>query len=117
MHSVRVLTLVVVLSVLATRPAFADLTGFIGADTTPVNHQLKGFAFGAGLLVIGFEFEYASVSESTDPLSQAAPSLKTGMGNMLIQTPFAIHGVQPYFTTGTGVYRERLGTHVDTSLG
>src|SRR2546428_12757622 len=117
MHSARVLTLVVVLSALGATPAFADLTGFIGADTTPVNHQLKGFAFGAGLLVVGFEFEYASVSESNDPLNQAAPSLTTGMGNILLQTPFAIHGVQPYFTTGTGVYRERLGTHVDTSLG
>jgi hypothetical protein len=31
------------------------------------------------------------------------------MGNLLIQTPFPILGLQPYFTTGGGVYRESLG--------
>jgi opacity protein-like surface antigen len=29
----------------------------------------------------------------------------------------AIFGVQPYFTTGAGLYRETLGTHQDTSFG
>ena len=29
-------------------------------------------------------------------------------GNVLLQTPFAIFGIQPYVTTGVGVYREAL---------
>jgi hypothetical protein len=39
------------------------------------------------------------------------------MGNVLLQTPAPIFGFQPYFTTGGGIYRERLGELVDTSLG
>jgi opacity protein-like surface antigen len=42
--------------------------------------------------------------------------LRTGSGNMLLQTPFMIHGFQPYVTAGIGMYRERLGTHTDTGL-
>src|SRR5262245_25291715 len=39
-------------------PAWADLTAFVGTGTTPSNRMARGFAAGAGLLVIGFEFEY-----------------------------------------------------------
>ena len=74
--------------------AFADVTGFIGANTTPANRQTSGFAVGAGLLIVGFEFEYSDTSED---VSAGAPSLKTGMGNVLLQTPVAIAGIQPYF--------------------
>ena len=35
----------------------------------------------------------------------AAPSLKTGMGNVLLQTPVPFFGFQPYFTTGGGFYQ------------
>ncbi len=38
------------------------------------------------------------------------------MGNGLIQTPFAVFGVQPYFEAGAGIYRERLAPHQDTSF-
>jgi hypothetical protein len=95
-------------------PAFADITVFIGADTTPANRQVRGVAAGAGLLIVAFEFEYADTTE--DPAS-LAPSLKTGMGNVLLQTPVSVLGIQPYFTTGAGVYREALGPHEDTSVG
>jgi opacity protein-like surface antigen len=64
--------------------------------------------------VIGFEGEYAYTPD--DPLA-VAPSLKTGMGNVLLQTPFPIYRLQPYFTTGGGVYQEQLGTHSDTGFG
>ena len=37
------------------------------------------------LLLIGFEFEYADTS---DDLASLAPALKTGIGNVLLQTPF-----------------------------
>ena len=97
-------------------PARADITAFIGANTTPNNRSARGFAFGVGLLIVGFEFEYSGTSDSTEP-STVAPSLKTGMGNVLLQTPMAIAGIQPYFTTGGGIYRETLGAHSDTSFG
>ena len=45
-----------------------------------------------------------------------APSLKTGMGNVILQTPVAFFGFQPYFTTGAGLYRETLGAHQSTGV-
>jgi len=94
--------------------ARADVTGFIGANTTPANRMTQGFAVGVGLLIVGFEFEYANTPD--DPTA-SAPALKTGMGNVLVQTPMAFFGFQPYVTTGAGIYNETLGTHSDTSLG
>ena len=80
----------------------------------PSNRTTRGFALGAGLLVVGFEFEYG---DTVEDLAGGAPSLRTGMGNLLIQTPFAIFGLQPYFTTGGGVYRESLGILSETNFG
>lgn len=91
-------------------PVFADVTAFIGANTTPANRRVWGLAGGGGLLFIGFEFEYADTPEDVEAL---APSLKTGSGNVLLQTPIAIYGFQPYFTTGGGFYQETLGVHDD----
>lgn len=107
--------IVVALWLGAATAARADITAFIGASTTPDNRQTRGFAVGAGLLVVGFEFEYAATAESDTP-STLAPSVKTGMGNVILQTPFPVLGLQPYFTTGGGIYRETLGTHTDTSF-
>ena len=98
---------------LSAAPAFADLTAFIGANTTPANRQVRGAAFGMGLLVVGFEIEFAN---TTDDPTASAPSLTTGTGNVLFQTPVAFFGFQPYFTTGGGLYRETLGTHQDTGF-
>jgi hypothetical protein len=95
-------------------PAYADVTAFIGATTTPANRLVRGVAAGGGLLIIGFEFEYA---DTTDDPAAAAPSLKSGMGNVLLQTPTPIFGIEPYFTTGGGIYRERLGARADTGFG
>jgi hypothetical protein len=94
--------------------AWADITAFLGTATDPSNRTTRGFAIGAGLLIVGFEFEYGDTVEDQVDL---APSLRTGMGNVLIQTPFAIAGFQPYFTTGAGVYRESLGNLSETNLG
>ena len=91
-------------------PAFADVTAFLGANTTPANRQVRGFAVGFGLLVVAFEFEYTN---TTDDPSATAPSLTVGSGNLLLRTPVAFFGVQPYFTTGGGVYSETLGAHTD----
>jgi opacity protein-like surface antigen len=97
----------------AAPPVWADATVFVGANLTPTNRAVRGGALGAGLLIIGFEGEYAFTPD--DP-EAAAPSLVTGSGNVLLQTPFAVLGLQPYVTTGAGLYREKLGTHQDTSF-
>ena len=102
------------LLLMAATPARADITGFIGANTTPANRQVRGAALGFGLLVIGVEIEYAFTTD--EPLA-GAPSLKTGMGNVILQTPASFFGIQPYFTTGGGIYREEIGLHQDTGFG
>jgi hypothetical protein len=110
----RLLPLACLLLAVFSRPALADGTLFLGTITTPANHVTRGFAIGAGFVVVGVEFEYASTKE--DP-QNAAPSLKTGMGNFYLQTPIPVAGMQFYWTTGAGGYRERLGTtHQETSL-
>ena len=93
-------------------PARADMTAFLGANTTPANRQVRGGAIGTGLVIIGFEVEFAFTPD--DP-SAAAPSLKTGMGNILLQAPF--QDFQPYITSGVGIFNESLGTHSETNFG
>jgi opacity protein-like surface antigen len=88
--------------------ASADITAFLGVNGTPTNRSVKGFAVGAGLLVAGFEFEYANTSEDLTNAAELAPGLRTFMFNGLVQTPFPIAGFQPYATAGGGVYRETL---------
>lgn len=100
-------------------PARADFTAFLGATPTTSTRRAQGLAVGSGLLVLGFEVEYAHVAEDLDA---AAPSLTTGMGNLLIQTPTGGSGWQVYGTTGVGLYRERLGlahqeTHLASNIG
>jgi hypothetical protein len=103
----------VVLILLAPTRAWADATLFIGSTTTPDARLAKGFAVGAGLLIVGFEFEYSNTGED---IAGNAPSLRTGMGNLLLQTPVAIGGIQPYFTSGGGMFRERLEDRQETSF-
>jgi opacity protein-like surface antigen len=88
--------------------AAADITAFLGVNGTPTNRPVKGFAVGAGLLIVGFEFEYADTNEDLTTATELAPALRTFMFNGLVQTPFAIAGFQPYATAGGGVYRETL---------
>ena len=113
MKIARTAILGLVLVCAAAPPARADATLFIGANTSPANRQVRGFSLGMSLIVVGFEFEYTRTTE--DPAA-AAPGLKTGSGNLLLQTPTAIFGVQPYWTTGGGLYSETLGTHSDTGF-
>lgn len=98
----------------AARPAHADATLFLGSAWEPSSRGARGAALGFSLLVVGFEFEYASTSEDAD---EGAPSLRTGMANVFVQTPVAIAGVQPYLTAGGGGYRERLGDQSETNVG
>jgi hypothetical protein len=114
MRVARSLVLAAALLLAAAPHALADVTLFLGSATSPTARQARGFAFGGGILVLGFEFEYSDTRE--DP-ADAAPSLRTGMGNILLQTPVAIAGFQPYFTTGAGGYRESLNGASETQLG
>ena len=113
MRPVRIL-LALLLLVTAASTAAADVTAFIGTTTTPNVRQARGVAAGFGLLFLGFEFEY---SNTVEDVADAAPGLRTGMGNVLLQTPVPIAGITPYFTTGGGMYREQLGEDTETSFG
>jgi hypothetical protein len=92
-------------------PAHADVTAFIGLSPTPDNHAARGFAIGVSLLVIGFEFEYANLSEEQD---EQLPGVKTYSGNVLLQTPTS---TQLYATVGGGGYQESLGPLKETQVG
>ena len=85
--------------------ASADITAFLGTNPTPVNRVTTGFGVGAGLVIVGFEFEYGHTREN---LEELAPSLRTYMFNGLLQTPIPIAGMQFYGTAGGGVYHETL---------
>ena len=94
--------------------ASADATAFLGTNSTPSNRLAKGLAVGTGLLIVGFEFEYAHTNED---LPKAAPSLYTYMFNGLLQTPVPIAGMQFYGTMGGGVFHETLNDFSETNLG
>jgi len=108
------LALALAVLTLAARPAQADVTAFLGATTTPSIRGARGFAAGIALLAVGFEFEYSDTSED---LVKGLPSLRTGMGNVYVQNPIPISGIQFYGTIGGGFYRERLGSHQETRSG
>ena len=112
MRPLRAMGIALVLLSIAA-PARADITALIGANTTPDNRRVLGGALGFGVLIIGFEGEYAFTPD--DPRA-AAPSLKTGIANIVLQTPVPFFGIQPYFTTGGGFYQEELGLHSDTGF-
>lgn len=95
-------------------PASADLTAFLGITPTPENRTVRGFAGGAGFLIVGFEFEYANTSEDdVDPL----PGLRTYSGNVLLNTPGdLLGGIQLYATTGVGGYQEELRNVTESNV-
>jgi len=103
--------LIIALIVAAASPAYADFTFFGGWNQTPTNRALKGFALGGGKM-IAFEFEYANNGQD---IEEGTPGLRTFLGNVLVQPPFAVAGFQPYATAGTGMYRETLDTHQESA--
>ena len=111
----RSLTALLALAFVAAVPgrAAADVTAFIGLSPTPENRALRGASIGFSLLIIGFEFEYATLVEDE---TAGSPSLRTGSGNVLLQTPVEMSGVTLYGTTGGGMYRERLLALQETSF-
>ena len=115
MTRTRVLLLGVALLAATPSKAFADATVFLGTTTSPENRLAKGFAIGMSLLIVGVEFEYSGTSQ--DEVA-GAPSLKTTLGSLLLQTPVEIFGMQPYFAIGAGGYREHLDAtdHQETNF-
>ena len=95
----------------AASPAHADITGFWGLTPKPEVRSSQGFAAGVGLVVFGFEFELSNTAQS---LVKGAPGLTTGMLNGIVQTPTS---TQFYLTAGGGIFRERLGSDSETSVG
>jgi hypothetical protein len=109
MRLLRLLPLIGFLLAASARPALADATLFIGTSNpssagNASRQTTKGFAVGAGVVIVGVEFEYASSAEDQE---RFGPSLRTGVGNVYVQTPIAIAGLQFYATTGGGLYREK----------
>jgi hypothetical protein len=93
--------------------AAADATAFLGRNSGGDDRgAVRGFAFGVSMLVVGFEFEYATMSEDQ---TLSRPSLRTTSGNVFAQT-FGLPGFQLYATTGAGLYRERLGNDQESAL-
>jgi opacity protein-like surface antigen len=102
------------LALLSPSTASADFTAFLGVNPTPSSRTAKGFGVGTGLIIVGFEFEYAHTNEDLEEIS---PSLNTFMFNGLLQTPIAIGGMQFYGTAGGGIFRERLDDIQETNFG
>lgn len=112
MRSLRLGALSLVVFAVTALPARADLTGFVGLQNSPNTRGTWGGAVGMGVLVVGFEGEYAQAHADTDcfkSTAECAPSVRTLMGNVLIQTPRGVvPKVQLYGTIGGGYYRERF---------
>lgn len=112
---------------LTPQAASADITAFLGRTMTPEARTNRGLAIGTGLLIVGFEFEYAATDEKLRTAAAAeedAPGIKTYMFNGLLQTPVPIARMQFYGTVGGGVYRETQsndedndGTNFGTNIG
>ena len=89
--------------------AEADLTAFLGANTTPTNRPVRGVAAGLSLLFLGIEFEYSDTK--ADDTGNARR--RAGMLNVLAQTP-TVYGLQFYATAGAGLYREEGAALLET---
>jgi hypothetical protein len=119
MKRIPVIASLLVVALLIPARAFADITAFLGVTPTPNSRPARGFAVGMGLLIVAFEFEYSNTS---DDVLDGAPQLKTYMGNVLLQTPVPIAGLQFYGTVGAGGYNESFTdfdseTNVGVNLG
>ncbi len=90
--------------------AEADLTAFLGSNTTPTNRPVRGLAVGMSLLIVGLEFEYSDTR--ADEMGNARRH--AGMFNVLAQTP-TLYGLQFYATVGAGLYREEGAELLETS--
>lgn len=93
-------------------PASADGTFFYGYAPKPAGRPARGFALGATMAIVGFEFEYSNIDQVE---SRSAAGLKTYMFNGLIVSPTS--AVQVYLTAGGGIYNQALGEVSNTGFG
>jgi opacity protein-like surface antigen len=107
----RRMLLAVVLLLICSVPARADLTIFAGLQGSPVIRPSTGISLGFGVLLVGWEVEIARVTEEVE---DAAPSISAGTASVYVQNPVPISGVQLYAIAGAGLYRERLGAFEQT---
>jgi hypothetical protein len=107
------LILVLALALLGVHPreARADATAFWGFASNPHNRSAQGISVGIGIILLGFEFEYASATQDT---AKASPGLNTYTFNGLLMTPNS--GMQFYVEGGGGLYREELLDYRKTSF-
>jgi opacity protein-like surface antigen len=92
-------------------PAAADATFFFGYAPKPSGRPVRGFAVGATMAIVGFEFEYSNTDEKEIP---TAPGLKTFMFNVLLASPTSF---QVYATAGGGLYTESVLDQSQTAFG
>jgi opacity protein-like surface antigen len=135
-RALPIAVLVSALVIAAPAPARADLTAFIGLafsgtpEDTPGSNShtslTRGLSVGAGMLIVGFEFEWAKSGgddlgdgscAASSVRALCAPALTTLMGNVLLQTPRGLGPVQLYGTVGAGGYRERFDPIDDSTTG
>ena len=107
---VPVLLLLVGVLLACTPRAEADLTAFLGSNTTPTNRPVRGLAVGMSLLIVGLEFEYSDTRAD----EKGNARRHAGMFNVLAQTP-TLYGLQFYATAGAGLYREEGAELLETS--
>jgi len=117
-HHVTVLAAVLVAWLIGCPSASADATAFLSLSGGQAVRSGWGVAAGIGFVIVGVEFEYADTKEA---LEDGAPRIRTVNGNLVLQTPIAIGGVQIYGTAGAGGYRQNLGelgeTNATVNLG
>ena len=111
-RTIAALVLSLPLAALA-RPASADITVFLGSVLTPSHHTTTGVAVGVSMVIVAFEFEYASASQDVEG---TVPGLRTGMFSGMVQTPGGLGGLQLYVAAGAGIYRETLVDAKETNF-
>lgn len=93
-------------------PASADLTVF-GGHATP-DQVTWGAALGMSLRPVGLEFEYAGMPAAG---SDSDPARQTGLFNLVLSAPLDHRRrLELYGAVGSGLYRERAGSHARTNL-
>ena len=85
-------------------PAAADATFFFGYAPKPSGRPVRGFALGATMAVVGFEFEYSNTDESQIP---TAPGLKTYHVQRPARLADGLSGVR--HRRRRSLYRDRAG--------
>jgi hypothetical protein len=99
----RTLAVLLIILVVSSVPARADVTVFAGVQPNGGAHPVVGAAFGRAPGVVGFELEYA---RTIGAVTATKPSSGSVNGGLLIQTRPASGRIQLYGIGGFGVWGE-----------